>query len=320
MLADTLHRAAIHEKGEAAAIELAEQLVRTANRLGMQRCYALMQVSDHRDDYDAQLRSLMVQQGKVQHAVELEPLPREFWPSLLELQLDRGVDAAINAILAAMAVVDGENEALIGGRTHRVAGWMFTALSASSMSRRIRDSALRYCASDKRRKWLRFYDPLVADFYWQVLAASQREALLSDIRGWAWLDRWGSLAVASVPSVHRIATTAFSASQWEALDAVAPLNQAWIRARSERLSVEPSQLLDALKTTIAGLRQGLHTRADTDLFAWHALVLGPDFYRREPYRSALQEGLAAGQRYCRIARDWQATTSHAQKASTAWAT
>lgn len=262
-----------------AADALSEQLHALARRVGSPRCYLLMQKREVATTLDERLDLARQAAGIEAIPVRLAPLPESVWPSLLRLDLGRGADAALSARAMEQAWLDVQPKTLREGLGHRACAWIFSDTDPASLARSIASSALLRRPGSRRRKWVRYYDPLVADLYWPLLSSGQRRSMLLGVRAWAYVDRWGDLRDVSVEPAHDTeGASPLNVEQWDRLQHVGALNQAWHRGRREKHTMAQGDLQRSLDA-LSGLKAyRIRERADVDLFAWHSLRYGSDLH------------------------------------------
>ena len=269
---------------------LSEQLHALARRVGSRHCCLLMQKREVATALDEKMDLARQAAGIEAIPVRLAPLPESVWPFLLRLDLGRGADAALSARAMEQAWLDVQPETLREGLGHRACAWIFSDTDTASLARGIASCALLRRPGSRRRKWLRYYDPLVADLYWPLLSSGQRRSMLLGARAWAYVDRWGDLRDVSVEPAHDTeGASPLKAEQWDRLQHVGALNQAWLRGRREKHTMAQGDLQRSLDA-LSGLKAyRISERADVDLFAWHSLRYGSDFHLDARMQRILQE-------------------------------
>lgn len=298
---------------------LSEQLHALSRRLGSPHCCLLMQRAKA-TAFDDALERARQAAGIEVVPVPLKPLPESVWPYLLRLNLDQGTHAAVSALAMRQAWLDVGLKALREGRGHSVYAWMFGDTAPSTLARLVASHALPRHPRTRKRKWLRYYDPLVTDLYWSLLTSQQRQSMLRGVRAWAYVDRWCSLqGMESGPGQNADRTAPPTTEQWDRLQHVGALNQAWTRGRLEGRNIETSDLRQTFEALTSVKAHGLRERADIDLFAWHSLRYGPDFHHDTRVRRVLGQ-VDADEGYAYLSQaltdqDWLDIDHHRQRPS-----
>lgn len=273
--------------GLSPADALAEQLHRLRQGTSAAGCYLLRQQPEHDSEIDLAFDDIIVSQSIDRHSVALSGLPQPVWPSLIKLDLARGVHAHAAHLAVQMACEDMGVSALRDGRPTRACAWIFSDLPAAALAHHISTRSLRYAPKARGKRWIRHYVPSVTDVFWQFCDSDYRAWHLQDIQRWVFNDRWGALTTLQTPdqpASSPLAPPPVTEMMWRHLDTVGALNQAWIQAAIEGVTITPLQWTAAIDATAYGHGYGLRDRADFDLFAWHALQIGAGFHRHRLMR------------------------------------
>lgn len=271
------------------------------DRLG--QCYLLMQRPEATADEDACLQELLSLAGVESIPLRIPLLPEAMRPYLVPVALQQGMPATVSAVAVDMALHDKSAQALAAGRTQRCCAWIWTSLDADALRRNLERHAIASCpASHSHRRWLRYYDPMVLDVLWALLADESRASLLSGVEQWAYVDRWGVLSVIEPPSAEPSPSPTID---WPRVAMIGALNQAWIHASSRGTTLQKQCFLELQQSMWTAAEASMQDTADRDLFALHALDLGPGFHRHPIVQSALA-AVADGARYSDIVRGWDA--------------
>ncbi|UKE45834.1 DUF4123 domain-containing protein [Xanthomonas cerealis] len=258
---------------------LSEKLHCIARSAGVSRCCVLMQSSAQISEGAAKLQQALDNSRNEVVPVNLAPMPKSDWPYLVVLDIAKGHDAWISALAMEAAQREVQWESLQSGRPNQVCAWILGERDPRELSRRIAKNAIQRNPQRKRR-WLRFYDPCVIDLYWDLLTPTQR--LLSDqeMGSWLYVDRYVELRALSAPEASGQMTGAtLSNEQWDGLEYVGSINQSWIRLGKEGVIPEFAQLTSARRTMVATVPAlGIDDSIDLDLFAYHAIKYGPGFH------------------------------------------
>lgn len=83
---------------------------------------------------------------------------------------------------------------------------------------------------------------------------------------------------------------------WPELESIGALNQAWIGALQAGTAPDRATFAQVQRSVGEGRRSGVSSGTDLDLFAAHALSIGPQFHR-DPSVQALLAQIAHGERY-----------------------
>lgn len=278
---------------------LAERIVACGSRFGSLRCHLLVQPNGYRPAFATRLKALVENAGAPTHPVKLSPLPRDLWPELVSLDLEKGADSAISALAVEAACEDVRLKVLRSGSAHRVCAWLFNDRPAEQIASHLANAAILRLPGTPGRKWLRFYDPLVMDMYWRLLDGRQRGRLMPGLKAWVFVDRWGKVNELAPMEQHpEDRPSRLTPAQWDALSHVGVVNQAWVRALSERLVVEEVRLVETLQAMRQLGKFSVTDRADLELFAFHCLRHGPRFFESEHVQRILEQvGPDAGYAY-----------------------
>ncbi|KAB7769101.1 DUF4123 domain-containing protein [Xanthomonas maliensis] len=276
-----------------------ERLHALAAQAGSAHCYLLMQPSGGNDAHDTRFRQHIEDAAVTPVAVRIDKLPERFWPVVFALDLERGAHATLSALAVDMALADTTPQAMERGQIQRTCEWIFSDLSIGQLTRQLATTAVTRHPVTHMARWLRYYDPLVADMFWSTCAPAQLAYFLNGIASLAYIDRWQSLQVVSGES-DTTPSAVLPPSAWERLDGIGALNQAWVRTHSEGAQIVREQFSAAVLAVQHGVRRGLRPGAGLDLFAWQALHLGPGFYRHRQVQ-ALLEQVSAGEDYTELA-------------------
>ena len=277
---------------------LAEQLLDISARHDGLNVHLLVQSSDRPDESDAQFAQLLDQCDVRLVPVRINRVPESLWPKLLRLDLARSDGSLISRCALDMALSDRAAQALRHGRIQRSCAWIFSTQSTASLEASIaKRSVITTAATAPHHHWVRYYDPLITDLFWQACDAQARQHMLEKIAAWTFVDRWGQLKMLTPPLENMGEQERPSAPD---LNGIGSLNQAWIRARTEARVVAPDQFFATLSTVQRGWKIGIRDRLDLDLFAWHALSLGADF-DRHPLIEEILRKVAAGGLYAELA-------------------
>ncbi len=280
-------------QGAAAHIAMIDQLREAVYRVAVEaataQCYLLMQVADTVDEAGEDFDEALTAAGIQPVRVRIPGLPEQYWPILIRLQLDKATHSSVSVLAVAMALRDGQLRALRKGQIQRTCAWLFTDLSIDEAAGSVAARSVAFHPHSRRRRWLRYYDPMVADLFWQSCGRETRQHILSGMKSWAYIDRWQGLQVlVSSPSIE--ATSASVSPQaWARLECVGALNQAWIRMRAEGFMVDPGRFWRCAESVQSAYLSGVRKQMDLDLFAWHALQRGPSFHEHPHIQEVLQQ-------------------------------
>lgn len=279
---------------------LSEALSRLDSQLAERSCHLLMQVADRTTDEDERFNEALVSAGLQSVLVKIAKLPPRLWPVLIPLQLSQSPHSLVASLALAMAVTDTDPKALRQGSIQRTCAWIWTDMTTAMLAQRIATNAIiPYPGGlQAKHRWLRYYDPMVTDLFFQACDPEHRCRYLQDM-SWAYVNRWQELEIlqaekeaALSPGVHSLI--------WERLDSIGSLNQAWIRARCEGRQIGRDFFRRVADTVLQGHHYGLRKRIELDLFAWQAITLGPDFHKHK-YVQVLLEKTSKGADYDELA-------------------
>lgn len=266
-----------------------ERLYALAQASGALKCYLLMQTADLPDELDDHLQQAMSAAGIEPAQAKIAQLPARYWPVLVTLNLREGLHSAVSAQAVSLAMADTEPQSLRRGKVQRTCAWIFSDMSIDEVARHIATTAVAHHPASHKNRWVRYYDPMVADLFWRACTPGQHLHFLRGIAHWAYIDRWQQLQLVQPSRIGEGPVSPLTVPVWERLQGVGALNQAWLRARSEGLEIEPDRLWRAAASLQQGYRSGLRKHVDLDLFAWQAIQLGPDFYRHDKVQALLKQ-------------------------------
>lgn len=210
-------------------MDVNERLYALARQSGGARRYLLMQTSDAADAAGDRFQQMLAEVGLAPMPVKIHKLPAPFWPVLIALDLDQGTHSALSALAVDMAIADTAPQAMEHGQIQRTCAWIFSNAPVGELARHLATTAIARHLPSHKARWLRYYDPLVADLFWQACAPEQLAYFLRDIACLAYIDRWQTLQVVRPPD-SCVPAAALPATAWERLDGIGALNQAWARA------------------------------------------------------------------------------------------
>lgn len=267
---------------------LSEALSRLDSKLAARSCHLLMQVADRTTAEDERFNEALVSAGLQPVLVKVAKLPPRLWPVLIPLQLSQSPHSLVASLAVAMAVADTDPKALRQGSIQRTCAWIWTDMTTAMLAQRIAKNAIIPYPEGLQagHRWLRYYDPMVTDLFFQACDPEHRGRYLQDM-SWACVNRWQELEIWQAEEEAALSPELHS-SIWERLDSIGSLNQAWIRARCEGQQIGRDffrRVADAV------LRQhyGLRKRTELDLFAWQAITLGPDFHKHKHVQVLLEK-------------------------------
>ncbi|QEO98569.1 DUF4123 domain-containing protein [Xanthomonas oryzae] len=280
-------------------MDVNERLYALARQAGGARRYLLMQTTDAADAAGDRFQQMLAEVGLAPMPVKIHKLPSPLWPVLIALDLDQGTHSALSALAVDMAIADTAPQAMEHGQIQRTCAWIFSNAPVGELARHLATTAIARHLPSHKARWLRYYDPLVADLFWQACAPEQLAYFLRDIACLAYIDRWQTLQVVRPPD-SCVPAAALPATAWERLDGIGALNQAWARARCAGMDIAPAQFSAAAAAVQHGCRQGVRPGPGLDLFAWQAVHLGPGFYRHRQVQALLDQ-VSAGEDYTELA-------------------
>ncbi|WP_263117647.1 DUF4123 domain-containing protein [Xanthomonas oryzae] len=180
-------------------MDVNERLYALARQSGGARRYLLMQTSDAADAAGDRFQQMLAEVGLAPMPVKIHKLPAPFWPVLIALDLDQGTHSALSALAVDMAIADTAPQAMEHGQIQRTCAWIFSNAPVGELARHLATTAIARHLPSHKARWLRYYDPLVADLFWQACAPEQLAYFLRDIACLAYIDRWQTLQVVRPP-------------------------------------------------------------------------------------------------------------------------
>lgn len=206
----------------------------------------------------------------------------DYWPSVIELDLDHAVPADLCEAAVTMALNDWEPGLLKLGQGHRIGAFLFSDAPLDKIARHLVNIAVQQRSDRPGQRLLGIADPAAFEGLWRVCTEAQREHLLGPIKLWRTLGRWGQWtdyrrSAVSGDEAAKGRFLGLDDHQWQALFDVRPINRAWARMRGEGRVVRREdfeQLPDSLRRAH---RYGLTDPQDLELYALHALEMRADF-------------------------------------------
>lgn len=295
---------------------LREQLV-SIDRSSAGQCHLLVQPADDRCEGDETFDALLQSVGITPVPVAIRQIPSTLWPSLIPLDLGKGEHSLLSGKAVEMAMAQRSASSLLAARPQRACAWVWTPLLTRQLARQLAERAVAHCPhAQGRKRWLRFYDPMVTDLFLQCSSRPQRAYRFEGVTTWMFLDRWGEWAISNAVAP---ALPGDPAVFWPELECIGALNQAWIGALRAGSPPDRATLAQVQRSVGEGRRCGVSSGTDLDLFATHGLSIGPHFHRH-PTIQALLTQIAHGGRYGELIRrigdtEWQdiriAASAHA---------
>ena len=212
-----------------------------------------------------------------------------FAPYLLPLTLHRFADADIFKRSVQLAWQSWSLDSLKFANGQPIGGWVVTPRPAAELARHWAD----HCHLHLRgglTKLLRFHDPGVREWLWPTLSPAQRRQLLGPATTLIGFDRQQHLMFHQIdgdaPPTDAGARLTLDPQQWAQVDDYAALHAAWLQWRQEAgqgpADESTAWRAPAIFSALGHASgYGIHDAQDRELFALHALRLGPDFHTDE---------------------------------------
>lgn len=277
---------------------LCEQLV-AIDHSSAGQCHLLMQPSEDRCERDEAFDALLESVGITPVPIAIRQIPSTLWPSLIKLDLGKGTHSLLSGQAVKMAMAQRSASWLLAAHPQRACAWVWTSLPTRQLARQLAERAVAHCShAQGRKRWLRFYAPMVTDLFLQCSSRSQQAYRLEGVVTWMFLDRWGewSISNAVAPALRGDPDVS-----WPEVECIGALNQAWIGALRAGTPPDRATFAQVQRSVGEGRRCGVSIGADLDLFATHGLSIGPDFHRH-PTVQALLAKVAHGERYGELIR------------------
>ncbi|ELX11459.1 hypothetical protein Jab_1c00411 [Janthinobacterium sp. HH01] len=226
----------------------------------------------------------LVEECKVRVPIAHPRFDLKFAPYLVPLALHRHADADVFKSSVQMAWDAWSVESLQAANGQAIAGWVIADAEPASLARHWASNC--HLHVDKQlHKLLRFHDPGVREWLWRALSPAQQQQLLGPARTLIGFDRNRQLMFhdRGAAQVESGATgkLALSPLLWEQIDDYATVHAAWLNALpvlDGGRSLREREVFQALKQAT---QYGIHDPQDREVFAGHALRIGPDFHRDE---------------------------------------
>lgn len=276
---------------------LCEQLI-TIDHSSPGQCHLLMQPAEDRSDLDDAFDALLGSVGVEPIPVAIRQIPSAFWPSLIPLDLDKGMHSLLSGHAVAMAMAQRSVQSLLTANPQRACAWIWTPMLTRQLASHLAGRAVAHCPhAQGQKRWLRFYDPMVTDLFLRCSSHPQRAYRFEGVTTWMFLDRWGEWAISNPVAP---AMSGDPAVPWPEVESIGALNQMWIRALQAGSPPDRATLAQVQRSVAEWRRHGVSSGTDLDLFATHALRIGPHFHRH-PTIQALLAKIAQGERYSELA-------------------
>ncbi|HGM5882980.1 DUF4123 domain-containing protein [Stenotrophomonas maltophilia] len=295
---------------------LCEQLI-GIDRSSAGQCHLLMQPAVERSGMGEAFDALLESAGIQPIPIAIRQIPKTLWPFLIPLDLSKGMHSLLSGQAVEMAMEQRSASSLLAARPQRACAWIWTPLLTPQLARQLAERAVAHCPhAQGRKRWLRFYDPMVTDLFLQCSSRSQRAYRFECVTTWMFLDRWGEWAIsdAFAPVLR-----GDPAVPWPDVESIGALNQAWIGALRAGTPPDRATFAQVQRSVGEGRRCGVSSGTDLDLFATHGLSIGPHFHRHSTVQTLLAQ-IAHGERYGELIRrigdtEWQdiriAASAHA---------
>lgn len=216
-------------------------------------------------------------------------------PYLVPLDLSRSDDAALFANSVELAWLVWSTEYLRAMQGQPICGWVSTRASATALARHWGANCHLH-VFQRQSRLLRFQDPGVREWLWPSLDQTQRQAMLGPALEIASINRAQQLvhyasaeSAISASAFNQDGPTAFprlriDAQQWMQIDDYAVLHAAWLTWRSSStatatITQAPGWERPLLRALAHAINLGIRDASDRELFALHALQLGPSFHQ-----------------------------------------
>lgn len=211
-------------------------------------------------------------------------------PYLVPLDLSASPDAELFEDSVKRAWDAWTIESLKAFNGQPIAGWVITEEPALALARHWAWRCHLHTRSGST-KFIRFHDPSVREWLWPTFTEQQRHSLLGPSNTVLAIGRGRTVLYhtrqAAPTATEVIPSLALDERQWTQLDDYATVHAAWV----EWLTVAENQgnyttgwEQDVLKALSNASRYGVTDARDRELFALHALQLGPDFDAAEKMR------------------------------------
>lgn len=213
-------------------------------------------------------------------------------PYLVALDLSRSDHADLFKSSVELAWLSWSTEYLRAMQGQAICGWVSTVASTKSVAQHWGTNCHLHVFQCQNRL-LRFQDPSVREWLWPILDRRQRQTLLGPVLEIVSISRAQQLihhgrADSAESSCSKKAPDAFlrlhiEQRQWNEIDDYATLHAAWLSWRSSTNDTatvaQGSEWERPILRALAHANSlGIRDAPDRELFALHALQLGPDFY------------------------------------------
>lgn len=262
---------------------LIDQLRQQCADLGLSHCLLLTGPAVLRAFAPEELDALKRIGGAVTD-VPLRPdrVTPDYWPAVVELDLDHAVPAEICEAAVTMALNDWEPDLLKLGQGHRVGAFLFSDAPLDKIVRHLVNIAVQQRSDRPGQRLLGIADPAAFEGLWRVCTEAQRTHLLGPIKLWRTLGRWGQWTdyrptAANGEEAAKGRFLGLDDHQWQALFDVRPINRAWAQMRGKGRFVRREDFEQLPASLRRAHGYGLVDPQDLELYALHALEIRADF-------------------------------------------
>ncbi len=234
---------------------------------------------------------------------------RDYWPSLIELDLGHPVAHAVCESAIAMALEDWSPEGLKAAQGHRIGAFLFSSVPFERLARHLATAFVQQRPDGAAQRLLTLADPAAFEGIWRICNPAQRDRLLGPIAVWRTLGRHGVWCEARRPEQNGRADgtasdgqLAFDGDQWRALADVRAINRAWAQMRGAGKRVDQRAFAGLPASLRRAQGYGLNDAQDIERYALDALETGAEFDQHPRIQRLLRER-PAQQYYSRTIAD-----------------
>lgn len=257
--------------------------------------------------FDVFAEETVAQDRLVRINIHRPDLDEKLLPYLVPLDLSRSPDADLFKKSVAIAWEAWTLDSLKAYNGQPIGGWIHTDASPQALARYWASNCYVHSV-DNGHVLLRIHDPGVRQWLWRSFSSLQKIQMLGPARSIHAFGREHQMmchqadASAAAPSLgdsNAPSRLQLAPAQWGQVGDYSVLHRAWLRYCERDPEVRTKQFAsaawehDILSALDHASQYGIEDEQDRDLFAFHALQMGPNFHfdkRLQPVWAMVQTG------------------------------
>lgn len=212
-----------------------------------------------------------------------EYLTEDFFPWLVELDLTQSDDVQILDESVKLALHEIKPQNIKRGEGRLISGWLASNASTDKIALHFGKSALQ--KNDGKNVLLRYYDPAVAPFLWNVLDSWQQRRLLGPVTHWFSIDGDGQIIKRTgveQQGCYLSYSVSISPESWKDIKYIAIVNAILCEYRLTCTNASRFDELTVMIKILPALKRAgeysFQCKDDLVAFGMHALTVSPEFY------------------------------------------